>query len=195
MSLDFGAILLAGGRASRMGGIDKPGLLIDGTSLRDRAIAAVRDAGAAPIIAVGPEVRSDAEVLWAREDPPFSGPAAAVISGLRAMEAAPEWTVLLACDLAHADVVVGRLLGGIPNLSPATQGLCLSDAGGRPQWLTGVYRTKALRAAAEALGDGRDQAVRALLTGLDPVLLPALGAEASDVDTWQDYEELTKEHP
>ncbi|BDZ37448.1 molybdenum cofactor guanylyltransferase [Microbacterium suwonense] len=198
----LGAVLLAGGRASRMGGIDKPGLLIDGMSMRDRAIAAVRSVDAAPVVVVGPEseARADAgaggaSVTWARENPPFSGPAAAVVAGLGAVGAdAPEWTFLLACDLPRPDVAVARLVQGIRGLPSESDGACLVDETGRPQWLTGLYRTVALAATASALPDrGRDQPVRALLAGLDVAMLSDPGAGARDVDTWDDYERLTKE--
>jgi len=223
----FGAILLAGGRATRMGGIDKPGLLVDGVSMRDRAITAVRAAGARTVVVVGPEPDASVSVLdasaagtasaettadsgrdartdhvapacpdvrWAREDPPFSGPAAAIVTALAAMGAdAAEWTFLLACDLPRPDAAVAALVAG---LSDTAQGACLADADGRMQWLTGVYRTRALAEAAASLPDaGRDQPVRALLSGLTVVPLPDLDASARDVDTWEDYEELTKEHP
>ena len=194
MSPHCAAILLAGGRASRMGGIDKPGLTVDGVSLRDRAITAARSAGASPIVVVGPEVPTDAsgDVRWAREDPPFSGPAAAVVTGLTALDGDRQWLLLLACDLARPEAAVERLLTGIRNLSATTDGLCLTDAAGRTQWLTGLYRAAALREAAASFGAGRDQPVRALLAGLSPTLLPA-GDSARDVDTWEDYQQLTKE--
>ncbi|MBZ6372429.1 MAG: DUF6457 domain-containing protein [Microbacterium hominis] len=51
-----GAILLAGGRATRLGGIDKPLLEIDGRSLLQRALDAV--AGCDPVVVAGP-ARSD----------------------------------------------------------------------------------------------------------------------------------------
>ena len=230
MVVRFGAVLLAGGRASRMGGVDKPGLLVDGVSMRDRAIAAVGPVGADPIVVVGPEpdavespadadASQDAEhepaaaatasdttsasstaraaVRWVREDPPFSGPAAAIVTGLEVPGAdATEWTLLLACDLPHPGIAVARLMSGIPALPPEADGVCLVDGSGRPQWLTGVYRTAALTGAASALPDGgRDQPVRALLAGLSVELLTDSGAGARDVDTWQDYEQLTKELP
>ncbi|MGN7979462.1 molybdenum cofactor guanylyltransferase [Microbacterium sp. 22195] len=201
MVVRFGAALLAGGRASRMGGIDKPGLLVDGVSMRDRAIDAVVSVGASPVIVVGPEPAasraSQDAVRWMREDPPFSGPAAAVVTALGAPGAdATAWTILLACDLPHPDLAVARLLAGIPHLAPETDGACLVDATGRAQWLTGVYRTPALVSAASALPDGgRDRPVRALLAGLSVKLLADPGAAALDVDTWEDYEQLTKEHP
>ncbi|MFC7788985.1 molybdenum cofactor guanylyltransferase [Microbacterium sp. MAHUQ-60] len=189
----FGAILLAGGRASRMGGIDKPGLLVDGVSMRERAIAAVVSVNADPVIVVGPESASGHVVRWVREDPPFSGPAAAVVTALAAMGAdAAEWTFLLACDLPRPDAAIAALVHGVRG----RDGLCLTDAGGRMQWLTGVYRTGALTDAAAALpGEGRDLPVRALLSGLAVAALPHPGFGARDVDTWEDYDELTKEHP
>lgn len=193
----YGAILLAGGRASRMGGIDKPGLLVDGVSMRDRAIAAVASMNADPVIVVGPESASAPStgpgLRWLREDPPFSGPAAAVVTALAALGAdAPEWTFLLACDLPRPDAAVAALAQGIRD----QDGACLADADGRMQWLTGLYRTAALADAAASLPDGgRDRPVRELLSGLAVVALPDPGAGARDVDTWEDYEELTKEHP
>ncbi|OJU38642.1 MAG: hypothetical protein BGN97_09570 [Microbacterium sp. 69-10] len=201
MVVRFGAVLLAGGRASRMGGIDKPGLLVDGVSMRDRAIDAVVAVGASPVIVVGPEPAasraSHDAVRWMREDPPFSGPAAAVVTALGAPGAdATAWTILLACDLPHPDLAVARLLAGIPHLAPESDGACLVDGTGRAQWLTGVYRTPALVSAASALPDGgRDRPVRALLAGLPVELLADPGAAARDVDTWEDYEQLTKELP
>ena len=193
----FGAILLAGGRASRMGGIDKPGLLVDGVSMRDRAIAAVASVEASPVIVVGPEPASAVpfvpEVRWVREDPPFSGPAAAVVTALAAMGAdAAEWTLLLACDLPRPDAAVAALADGLRG----RDGACLSDADGRMQWLTGVYRTAALAEAASSLpAAAHDLPVRMLLADLEVAALPDLGAGARDVDTWEDYEELTKEQP
>lgn len=189
----FGAILLAGGRASRMGGIDKPGLMVDGVSMRDRAIAAVGSIGADPVIVVGPESASGPDVRWVREDPPFSGPAAAVVTALAAIGSdAAEWTFLLACDLPRPEAAIAALVQGIRG----QDGACLADADGRMQWLTGVYRTAALaEAAASVPAGGRDLPVRALLSGLAVVALPDPDASARDVDTWEDYEELTKEHP
>lgn len=198
------AILLAGGRAARMGGIDKPGLPVGGVSMRRRAIDAVTAVGASPVVVVGPPPETSSTshtalpqaVRWAREDPPFSGPASAVAAGLTALGSdGAEWTVLLACDLPRPDAVVARLVQGIRGLAPETLGACLVGEDGRMQWLTGVYRTAALREAADALpGRGRDLPVRALLSGLPVVALADPDAAATDVDTWEDYEQWTKEH-
>lgn len=191
------AVLLAGGRASRMGGVDKPGLLVDGVSMRDRAIAAVVAASASPVLVVGPASDSVAAVRWVREDPPFTGPAAAVVTALAAIGSdAADWTLLLACDLPRPEGAVRLLADRIPSLAPESDGVCVADDDGRMQWLTGAYRTAALARAAAALPDGgRDQPVRALVAGLSVDVLADPEASARDVDTWEDYEELTKEHP
>ncbi|WP_417561790.1 molybdenum cofactor guanylyltransferase [Microbacterium sp.] len=213
MTRGVGAILLAGGRASRMGGIDKPGLQVDGVSLRDRAIDAVRRAGADPIVVVGPRpvhgntaAHSDTTVQWVREDPPFTGPAAAIVAALAVTAAHDagtdpvdggedaEWTFVLACDLPRVDAAVRQLVDDILLLPSDTDGACLADASSRPQWLTAVYRTAALRRAAASLPDaGRDQSMRVLVSDLAVAALPDRTDGARDIDTWEDYERFTKE--
>lgn len=188
----FGAILLAGGRASRVGGAAKHLFEIDGVTLLDRALTAVQDAGASPIVVVGPRERhpeSD-DIAWMREVPPFGGPAAAIVAALATPAehaSEPEWTIVLACDLPRVDDVVARLRADIPLLPADTEGICLADPSGRPQWLTGAYRTATLRAAASALPDrGQDAPVRALLADL-AIAVVAVDAEiVEDVDTWDD---------
>ncbi|MEV8272054.1 NTP transferase domain-containing protein [Microbacterium sp. NPDC077184] len=188
----LGAILLAGGRATRLDGADKPLLDVGGRSLLTRAVDAAATVGAAALTIVGPEsVLSGVEIptRWVREDPPFGGPAAAIVAALAATPAedAPEWTLVLAGDLPHAEEAA-RLLVADLDLFPAdTDGVCLADASGRPQWLTGAYRTRALREAASALPEqGRDAAVRALLDDLAVAVLRAPAHVTDDVDTWED---------
>src|SRR5690606_26363151 len=91
-----GAILLAGGRASRMGGVAKPLLDVGGRSLLRSAVDAVR--GCAPVTVAAEVLDPALDVDWVREEPPFSGPAAAVVAALASWDRrgiAPEWTLLL----------------------------------------------------------------------------------------------------
>ncbi len=198
-----------------MGGIDKPRLLVGGVSMLDRAIVAVRELDASSIIAVGPEPAcaqasrptsaaapttkstraTTTPVQWVREDPPFTGPAAAIVAAL-AVPAAhdPEWTFVLACDLPRVDAAVRQLLDDIVLLPSDTDGACLSDASSRPQWLTGVYRTDALRRAAASVADqGRDQSVRSLFADLAIASVADRSGGADDIDTWEDFRRFTKE--
>ena len=90
---DLAAILLAGGRGSRMGGVHKPLLEVGGTTLLDAAIAAARDGGLRTDRRGRRPSRRCAHdgSTWVREDPPFGGPAAAIlaalplVSGIRAL--------------------------------------------------------------------------------------------------------------
>ncbi|WP_194765013.1 molybdenum cofactor guanylyltransferase [Microbacterium sp. UFMG61] len=181
------AIVLAGGRASRLGGAAKPLLEVGGRTLLDHAVAAVADCD--PVIVVGPRMPVAGNIAWVRENPPFGGPVAAIAAGLAhlgstALETAEVY--VLAADLPNADEAVA-LLRRHP-LSPSEDGVCLSDASGRMQWLTGRYRVDALRAAAQALPDeGRDASARALLGGLTLTAVDA-GGLAADIDTWDDLE-------
>lgn len=184
---ELGAILLAGGRGSRMGGVHKPLLEVGGRTLLDAALGAVADAGCQPIVVVGPPDDAHADLTWVREDPPFGGPAAAILAAMPLITA-PR-VLVLACDLPRvADAV--RVLLEAPE---AADGVCLEDAEGRRQWLTGLYRTAALRAAAATMADaGRDASARALLGDLTITAVAASDALAADIDTWDDLNEARR---
>ena len=79
------ALVLAGGRSSRLGSVAKAGLIYEAQTLLERTLDAVAAAGS--IVVVGPDVRTTAErpVLQAREDPPFGGPVAAIGAGMDAL--------------------------------------------------------------------------------------------------------------
>lgn len=178
MSLD--AILLAGGRAARVGGAAKPLFRLGGETLLTRAVAAARGAGVARIVVAAPVLVPDLDVTWVREDPPFGGPVAGTVAALDAVDAAE--LLLLACDLVDPAAAVGAL----PPIPTGVDGLCLAE-GGRPQWLTGRYRTAALREVASTIPDrGRDAAMRTLLGGLRVALVDAPAALSRDIDTWDD---------
>jgi molybdopterin-guanine dinucleotide biosynthesis protein A len=157
-------------------------------------VTAARDAGAASIVVVGPADAAHAALTWVREDPPFGGPAAAILSALPLIATAR--TLVLACDLARPGDAVRALL----DAAFRGDGVCLTDPTGRPQWLTGLYDTAALRASAGVLPDGgRDASVRALLRGLEIAEVPASGAHgvdlAFDIDTWDDLNHARRRSP
>lgn len=172
-----GAVLLAGGAGSRLGGIDKGALRLDGATLLDRAVGAL--AGLEVVVVGPPRDRPGLRVV--REDPPRSGPAAAAVTGLRALQEADE-VLLLAVDLPRLPEALPLLLAA----AAGPDGAVVVDAEGRAQWLLGRYRRAALEAAADALGDPAGRPLRALVGGLDvaAVHLPP-GLEA-DVDTVAD---------
>ncbi len=177
------AIILAGGRASRLQGAAKPLLEVGARTLLDHAVAAAD--GCDPIVIVGPPMPTHVRVLWARETPEFGGPVAGVAAGLALVDTVE--VLLLAADLPDAEGAVAQLHRH-PPLSVGADGVCLTDASGRMQWLVGRYRTDALRSAAAVLPDGgRDASLRSLLAHLRITTIPA-GDLATDVDTWDDLE-------
>ena len=173
------AVILAGGAGTRMGGVDKPGLAIGGRTLLERVAAAARDhAPGARIIVVGPE-RDSPRALYVREDPPGSGPVPALRAGLARVRA--DRFALLAADLPHLS---GRHLALLePNA-------VFTDAGGREQWLAGLWRTADVRAALAAY---RGRSLHGLLGPLEPRLVPAPDPDAvADCDTPEDLERAAR---
>lgn len=182
-STRFDAIVLAGGRASRLGGAAKPLLEVGGVGLLARTVSAAREAGADRILVVADPVFDDHTIEWVREDPPFGGPVAAILAALPRVEA--DWTLVLACDLPGVE----RALALLPLDAPDQDGAHLTDASGRSQWLTALYRTSALREAAASVPvAGRDAPVRALVGALRLAAVQAPDSASRDVDTWEDLE-------
>lgn len=118
-SADFScaAVVVAGGASRRLNHVPKASLS-DGTStLLDCALEAV--AAASPRVVVGPEsLPLPPEVLRTREDPPFSGPAAAIHAGLECIAAAcersqtpmPGWCLILGVDTPRIAPAVQQLI-------------------------------------------------------------------------------------
>ena len=156
----YDAVVLAGGTSRRLGGVDKTTLLVGGRPLLDRVLVAVSDAGRA--VVVGTPRRTCRPVVWTREQPPQSGPAAALARGLAQVEA--PLTAVLAGDLPFLDPASVALLR---EQAAGHDGAVLVDDEGREQWLTGVWATPALQAAAAAAGDLVGAPLRRVLGDLD----------------------------
>nr|WP_275889249.1 NTP transferase domain-containing protein [Nakamurella flavida] len=174
------AVVLAGGSGRRLGGVDKPSLTKDGRSLLDRCLAAV---GPVPTVVVGPSRILPAHCRQVREDPPGSGPAAAVATALPLIDdlAGRAVVALLAADLPGiTPTVVARLAGA---LTGEGDGVVLVDPAGRRQILLGVWRVGALRTAVQARGDWTDIALRRLLAPLTVLEVAGGAEESADVDT------------
>src|SRR4051812_48035383 len=74
------AVVLAGGRAARLGGRAKPQLEVGGRAMLATVLAAA--AGATARVVVGPPQPVPAGVVVVREEPPGGGPVTAVRAGL-----------------------------------------------------------------------------------------------------------------
>ncbi|MEU4472529.1 NTP transferase domain-containing protein [Micromonospora sp. NPDC023888] len=128
----YAAVVLAGGSARRMGGVDKPALPVGGRSMRDRVLAAVSDA--TPRVLVGPAEEVPEGVRVTREDPPGGGPVAATAAGLALLDPDTALVALLAADLplltrAAIGDLLTHLTGDNPDAAHAGQGAAHAGQG------------------------------------------------------------------
>lgn len=157
----YTAVVLAGGRAARLGGRAKPQLEVGGRTMLTAVLDAVADAEAR--VVVGPRQPVPDDVVLVREDPPGGGPVAALRAGLG--EVSTDVVALLAGDLPF---LTAALITQLRALLTGDGALVLDD-GGREQWLLGVWRTDALRAAAS--GATGPTSLRRVLAPLAPARL------------------------
>lgn len=184
----FDAVILAGGRGERMGGLDKASVLFDGTPMLDRVLAAT--AGATRVVVVGPERPTAQPVRWTREEPPGGGPVAAVAAGLAHVEAPV--VVVLAVDLPFVTgEIVTRL---IERCSADVDAALVEDEGGARQPLLAAYRVPSLRSRLVHLGDPSGASMRTLTGDMTVVTLSA-PHEARDIDTSEDLERAQGSSP
>jgi molybdopterin-guanine dinucleotide biosynthesis protein A len=189
--LRLGALILTGGTAARMDGVDKASLEVSGVTLLERALAATLSAR--EVVVVGAEVPTSRPVTWAREDPPLGGPAAGILAGLARLTDAPDLVVVLAVDMPRVNAgTVARLTWAV-EADADVDGAVLVDAGGRQQTLAAVYRTASLEAARPAdRSQEHGLPVRRLVGGLRLAEVSVVGEEALDVDRWEDLRHLTE---
>jgi molybdopterin-guanine dinucleotide biosynthesis protein A len=201
----YDAVVLAGGRSSRLGGVPKAGLVLDGGTLLQRTCSAL--SGARSLTIVGPEAAavwlSDAttarSATFVREEPAFAGPAAALVAAFpeTASEASPEvagtagrapWCAVVACDMPRVADLLDVLL------AEAEAGLSLVAVdGGREQPLAALYRTQDLLAAIRrvlAEGPATNLSIRSLLASVRTRQVPVPPGTTHDVDTWADARAL-----
>ena len=208
----FDAVVLAGGRSTRLGGADKPGLVVGRRTLLGSVVWAVTEAGASRVVVVGPQ--RPAALGAATLTPgtgssgpgsPGSGGPATAAPGARGGEQVrytredpPGGGPVVAlrrglAEVSAPDVIL--LAADLPFLrpvhvtrllaalaGPAARGAALLDASGRPQWLASGWPAAVLRAALE---DYPGSSLRGVLGPLEPVLLPDETA-AGEPPPWLD---------
>lgn len=199
------AVLLAGGAGTRLGGMDKAMLVRKGHSLLEHWTAALAEREV-PGVVVGPEHlrrHLSENFQLTREDPPSSGPAAAVCAGVRTLHGAapapgPEDVVLLlAVDTVDPGPLLDWLLAWLPPLSgtgeqSSAQAVVPRDQQDRFQMLSAAISQRWLSRRVSALTPGEEvgQSLRWLLGSartVHPMLPAGLGR---DVDSPQDAREL-----
>ena len=168
--MNVAGLLLTGGASRRMGS-DKALLELDGRRLVDRA-AAVLGAVAAPVIEVGPGWAPG--LACVREDPPGSGPLAALWAGAEALrtmgnrsavqpagDRPAEAVLVLAVDMPAVSAALLRLLAEWPGAHTV-----VPTSGGHPQPLCARYGIDALAAIPGLLSTGQ-RSLRSLLVAVE----------------------------
>ncbi|RMI09143.1 ATP-binding cassette domain-containing protein, partial [Cellulomonas triticagri] len=82
---DVAAVVLAGGTARRLGGVDKTALDVGGRAVLDRLLTGLRPSVPDVVLVADPGTATSPWPRRVREDPPGSGPAAALAAGARAV--------------------------------------------------------------------------------------------------------------
>ncbi len=184
--VEHDAIVLAGGRGERLGGVDKGAVSVGGLSLLQRAVAATGSARRR--VVVGPAREGFDGVRWTVEQPAGGGPVAGIVAGLAALPGGAPWVVLLAVDQPGVGAAVPVLLREAARAGPDVDVLCPHDADGHAQWLLAVYRGPALRQAVSQLGSGHGVSVRRAVSGLRSAEVSGVGEHLGDIDTPEDLQ-------
>ena len=196
-----GAVILSGGTAARMEGVDKASIELAGVTLLERALVATMTA--VEVVVVGEQVPTSRPVTWTREEPAGGGPAAGLLAGLDRFLHEPDLVAVLAVDMPRvtpgtfarleAALAADVRLAPDPSvdLKPADtapyDGALLVDADGRRQPLCAMFVADALRRARPTNTETEHGlSVHQLISGLRLREVPAAPGDAVDVDTWRD---------
>lgn len=145
MTVAVTALILAGGRATRMGGIDKTALVVDGETIFARQVRVVAPRVAEILISVGAEPNEDRQGLRTVTDAVAgAGPLAGVLAGAQAC--ATPWLLVVAGDMPYLDgTLIDRMIGAASDDFDAV-GIRID---GLPEPLFCLLRVAAARAAIE----------------------------------------------
>jgi molybdopterin-guanine dinucleotide biosynthesis protein A len=186
------ALVLCGGRSSRLGGTPKASLRYGDQSLLELTLAAASQVRHRVVVGDDEIIAAAApgmDLIVARESPPFGGPAAAIGAGLHKLDSlearVADRILVLGCDMPRVAAAVEALLAG----SDTADNLVAVSENGQPELLVALYSRSSLAqriAEHEATGDLENLSVRALVSGLDRRDLPVPSGSTDDVDTWLD---------
>ena len=132
------ALILAGGQGSRLGGVDKSGLVCEGEELLDRTVGVLGQVASEIILSVqGIPRRVPTGVRFIQDQYLGCGPLAGIHAGMQ--ECSHPWVIVVACDMPHLSASLLSYLveeaQGVDALVPMRRG--------RAEPLHAVYRREA----------------------------------------------------
>src|SRR5699024_5780564 len=158
---DLAAIVLSGGRASRLDHTSKGSVRVGGAALLGRILDVLDDT---PTVVVGDDA-VPSHVTRTREDPPYSGPAAAIAAGVECIASQnlrAAHVLMRAVDLPFASRAVQQLMG----MPVHADGVIAVDTDGRHQYLLSKVRRDRLQSALAQRSSWSDASVRRLMSTL-----------------------------
>ena len=174
------AIIIVGGRAQRLGGVNKPWLQVQGKPIIEHILDAVLPhVQECVLVGDAPADWSNPHVVWTREEPAGAGPVAAVRAGLDVVDA--DEVLLLAGD---APFITEALTALLAVHLPA--GAVAVEADARVQYLCSRVRRDDLELAL----NGADTSMQSVFKGLQ---VQTVSAALKDADTWEDVVALRQE--
>ena len=183
--MDWTAIVLTGGNSRRLGR-DKAAEPVGGVPMLQRVVSTLPDS--VPLLIVGPNpVGITRTHRVCREDPPGTGPVAAIAAALP--HAPTPTVVVLATDqpfLGETPVQLSHLLR---TAAPTIQAVLAADRDGVAQPLCAAYRTEDLRRALAGLPTVHNASMRSVQAALHVAIAPPSRAKVDptvDVDTQED---------
>lgn len=182
------AVVLAGGRSSRLHATapkptpNKMALHRNGKTLLETTLESVQQVTDSIVVVGEPHLT---QLPTIRENPPFSGPAMALVTGIRSLPTTDgDWVLLLAGDMPNLAPAVETLHAVIVE-NPAAYAL-IGEEDGKLQPMTSAIKITAERLPDIVPGDS----VMRLLKPLSPVVVQLPSGSTQDIDTWHDATEL-----
>jgi len=180
----FTAVVLAGGRASRLDGVDKAGVELGGRTLLAWTLDALVDA--AEVVVVGDPVVTERPVTFVREDPRHGGPVAALCTGVDALLRPTAYVAVVAVDMPR---LTAGTLSRLREAAAGRDGAALVGPDGRRQ-LALVLSAARLAEVRPDLEGQHGMPLKVLLADLDLAEVPSHGEEHKDIDTWADLRDI-----
>jgi molybdopterin-guanine dinucleotide biosynthesis protein A len=177
------ALVLAGGRGSRLGNDDKAAITIGGRSTLDQLLSSLPEG--VPVVVVGPERPTQRPVSFRWERPIHGGPVAGIAAGLEAVRTPV--IALLAVDMPWTGRLIEKLMAEFAG--SGAEALVPVDGSGFRQPLCAVVRTDTLRGALRALGEPQGRSLRDLMSLInvrERLLEQAEMGWVEDIDTPDD---------
>lgn len=168
-------IILAGGQGTRMGGVDKAAVQLNGRRLLDYLLE--RLGSGHNVVVVSPHPVEG--VITTSEQPPFGGPVAGIAAGVAALPQTEEFTAVLAVDAPYSAEMLPALRSAIGDADVAVT--LAHDGWIQP--LCAVWSTMSLTGALADLGEVRDRSVKSLLRKATRVVEVSGNGTETDYDT------------